>query len=223
MNKPSSKNAPASQRLLLVEDDPVHAQLMQQSLRQADARWHFMHCASGSEALDWIDQPRSALELAVVDMGLPDLGGVEVVRALRRRFGKAPILVVSSVSAERAVLEAIRAGADGYLLKDGDPAAIVRGVAQAMAGHNPISPALARYLFRLAGSPLARETGQFQLSAKELETLQHIGRGRSYTETAELMGVQLSTIQTHVRRLYRKLGVHSQTQAVAKARDSGLL
>lgn len=209
--------------LLVVEDDTTHAQLMLLAASALAPGWPVMHCATGSQALDWLAQPHVSVGLALVDLGLPDVGGLEVVRALRRRFALAPVLVVSSVSAERSVLEAIRQGASGYLLKDSDAPTLVQGMRDALAGHSPISPALARYLFRLAGSPQGREAPAMVLTGKELETLQHLGRGHSYADTARLMGVELSTVQTHVRNLYRKLGVHSQTQAVLKAQDSGLL
>lgn len=220
---PASRPAPTARRLLLVEDDDAHAQLLEEAAGLMQPAWQVIACASGSEALDFLERPKAAFELAVVDMGLPDLSGLEVVRALRRRFAVEPVLVISSISAERTVLEAIRAGANGYLLKDGDPHTMARGIEQVLAGNSPISPALARHLFKLAGSPQARQESSIRLTEKERETLQHIGRGHSYAETAEVMGVSVSTVQTHVRSLYRKLGAHSQTQAVAKARDSGLL
>lgn len=159
----------------------------------------------------------------MVDLGLPDIGGLDIVRAWRRRFPTRPLLVVSAIAAERAVLEAIRSGASGYLLKSGDCAHVSQAVEQVLQGHCPISPSLARYLFKLAGSPQPQARHAMQLTAKERETLQYFGRGHSYAETAELMGVSISTIQTHVRNLYRKLGAHSQTQAIVKARENGLI
>lgn len=146
-----------------------------------------------------------------------------MIRALRKRFSEQPVLVVSSIAAERSVLEAIRAGASGYMLKDGDAAVIAQGIRQVLEGNSPISPSLARHLFKLAGSPRVGQEEQMGLTHKELEALRHLGRGCSYAETASLMGVGVSTVQTHVRGLYRKLGAHSKTQAVVKARENGLI
>jgi ATP/maltotriose-dependent transcriptional regulator MalT len=91
-------------------------------------------------------------------------------------------------------------------------------------GEYPISPNLARHLFRLIGGP-ARQPGQADnpLSAREMGLLTHISNGLSYADCAERMEVALSTVQTHIRNLYRKLEVHSQLQAVKKARDQGLI
>lgn len=222
--RPPVMNALTIEPLLLVEDDPTQAQWMQETITLMEPNWRVLRCCTGSEALELIEKPAEVFGLAIVDMGLPDLGGLEVVRAWRRRFAQAPLLVVSAVSAERAVLEAIRAGASGYVLKDGDPLGLAQAIRQVLAGESPISPSLARFLFKLAGSPQASgNSAAISLTHKERETLQHIGRGHSYAETAQLMGVSVSTVQTHVRSLYRKLGAHSQMQAVVKARESGLI
>jgi len=92
-----------------------------------------------------------------------------------------------------------------------------------MRGNYPISPSLARVLFKLAGAPMAAAAQEFGLSPRELETLRLISRGHSYDEVASLMGVALSTVQSNIRNLYRKLDAHSQVQAVSKAREAGLL
>ena len=129
---------------------------------------------------------------------------------------------MSVISSERSVLAAIRAGARGYLLKDDNPQLITQSLAEALQGNYPISPSLARYLFRLAGG--SESPAEFtSLTPKELELLRHLSRGRSYGETAQEMGIAISTVQTHIRNLYRKLDVHSQVQAVTKAQDQGLI
>ena len=225
MNTPqrSQVHTPEPRRLFLVEDDPVHVRMAQMALKQLEAGWEIVHCICGADALAQIEQPRFDFGLAIIDMGLPDIAGLDVVRALRRRFPDVPVLVISFISAERTLLEAIRAGANGYLLKDGNPAGMAQGMRQALEGQSPISPALARHLFKLAGQPQSSGDPDIRLTDKEREVLQHIGRGNSYAQTASLMGVGLSTVQTHIRHLYRKLGAHSQTQAVLKARQSGLI
>lgn len=210
-------------RLLLVEDEPIHAQHLQEAVALLDPPWDVIHCATGSDALDQIEKLRHAFELAIVDLGLPDIGGLDIVRAWRKHFVHQPLLVVSAISAERTLLEAIRAGANGYLLKDGNIQATAHSIELVLQGDNPISPAIARYLFKLAGAPQSNSPSPIQLTARERETLHHIGQGHSYLETAELMGVRLCTIQSHVCNLYRKLGAHSQMQAVNKAKEHGLI
>jgi len=123
------------------------------------------------------------------------------------------------------VLGAIQAGANGYILKDESIEEITEGIAQVLNGVYPLSPRLARYLFKRLASPPAEQSGRLdiKLTPREQETLQHLSQGYRYEQVAERMGVTLSTVQSNVRSLYRKLNVHSQVQAIAKARDNNLL
>ena len=215
---------PPDFRVLMIEDDAVFEQMVAQAVARLGQPSLLRCCRSGAEALEVLDDPSARFDLVLADLGLPDMSGIEVIRAARRRFAEIPIMVVSGMSDERTVLAAIRAGARGYVLKDDSEVAIARAIDHVIQGNYPISPALARHLFRLVGAPAdAPADEQVRLSAKETETLQHIARGLSYAEAAQAMGVALSTVQSHIRNLYRKLEVHSQMQAVTKARDRGLI
>jgi DNA-binding NarL/FixJ family response regulator len=209
-------------RVLIVEDDPAFEQVLSEAAQKLGQVVELRSCESGFGALAAMDAPSGPLDLALIDLGLPDLSGIEVIRRIRDRHETLPILVVSVISAERSVLAAIRAGACGYILKDDSKAAMAQAMREALIGHYPISPALARYLFKLAGAR-DKPSDLAGLTRKELELLQLLARGNSYGESARSMGVTLATVQTHIRNLYRKLGVHSQVQAVTKAQDQGLI
>jgi len=206
----------------IVEDDPAFTELLSQAVRKLSPV-HVPVCfESGAAALAFADSGSHPVGLALVDLGLPDMSGVDVVRELRRRMPDVPILVVSVISSERSVLSAIRAGARGYILKDDPETSVLQAIQETLNGNYPISPALARYLFKLAGS----ETPSAEippLTPKELELLQHMAKGCSYIEAARRMSVSVSTVQTHIRNLYRKLDVHSQVQAVTKAQEQGII
>jgi two-component system nitrate/nitrite response regulator NarL len=215
--------APSPAReVLIVEDDPAFIRSLSNAVHKLPHHWVPRCFETARDALMYVQSDRGQLELALVDLGLPDMSGIEVVRELRSRFADIPILVVSVISAERSVLAAIRAGARGYILKDDPETSVLLAMQEALQGNYPISPALARYLFRLAGS----ETPSADIPAltpKELELLQHMAKGCSYTEAARRMHISVSTVQTHIRNLYRKLDVHSQVQAVTKAQDRGII
>ena len=146
--------------------------------------------------------------------------------AAHRRFKDAMILVISVVASEKSVIDAIRVGARGYIQKGDSSIAITQAIKDLLNGSFPISPSLARSLFKLAGSPIVvdnNEEVEFCLTAREIETLKIIGQGYSYTETASLMGIKLSTVQTNIRNIYRKLEVKKQSLAIGKARKAGLI
>lgn len=211
-------------RALLIEDDPVFAGAMGRAVRGLGEGWEAQLATTVAEGLQCVQAAGPGLQLALVDMHLPDGSGLAVIRALRAQWPQVPALVVSSLSSERDVVGAIAEGARGYLHKSEPVQAMTAGIQQVLQGHYPISPSLARYLFQQV-RPDATEAAltQTPLTPRETETLRCIAQGLSYNEAATRMGVSLSTVQSHIRSLYRKLEVRSQVQAVGKARECGLL
>ena len=207
---------------IIIEDDPTFDAVLRRAIGQLGPDWTVTSCRTASEALQHLETSTAAIDLGLVDIGLPDANGIDIIAHLRKRFPEIPILVVSVISAERSVLAAIRAGARGYVLKDDGESQIASALRQATQGNYPISPALARYLFKLAGAE-DRPADLAELTPKELELLRQLSRGHSYAAAANEMGIAVSTVQTHIRNLYRKLDVHSQVQAVTKAQERGLL
>lgn len=207
---------------LVVEDDPGFEGVLLDSVRHLGPEWGFESFRLARSAINYVELRKPTLDMALVDLGLPDGSGTDVIRQIRRHSRDVPILVVSVLAAEAAVLDAIKAGANGYVLKDDNALSIGSALKQVMAGIYPISPSLARYLFKLAQGP-APALLDSKLSEKELEVLRNISRGHSYANVAKIMGISLSTVQTHIRNLYRKLGANSGVQAVTKAKESGFL
>jgi two-component system nitrate/nitrite response regulator NarL len=214
-------------RLLLVEDNPLFAEQICGAIERMPQRWGVDRVSEGQKALDLLARSDYRFDLALVDLGLPDISGIEVIRACHRRLPEAPIVVISVMAAEPMVLKAIEAGARGYILKSESMSEITQGIAQVMDGLYPLSPSLARFLFRKLAGEQAREgsaaDADFKLTPRELETLRYLSQGLTYEGVADKMGVALSTIQWNVRNLYRKLNVRSQVQAISKARDHDLI
>jgi DNA-binding NarL/FixJ family response regulator len=206
---------------LIVEDDPTFEAAMRSAIANLGG-WEATCFRNASDGLRYLDSPDARVDLALIDIGLPDISGIEVVSRVRDKHPEVPIMVVSVISAERSVLAAIRAGAQGYVLKEDSATEIAEALRQTLQGNYPISPALARYLFKLAGAR-DRAADLAELTPKELELLKHLSRGRSYAEAGKEMEIAISTVQTHIRNLYRKLDVHSQVQAVTRAQDRGLI
>lgn len=224
MNSPDLPDFKLS-NVLVVEDNPLFARTLKQAIDHLGFRGQNYFCATGHEAHEAIASPLATIDLALVDLGLPDISGIEVIRSVHQRFPDIPIMVISVISSENSVIDAIRAGARGYILKGDSEAAIAQSIEQVAQGNYPISPSLARALFKLATPQrnAAPPKERFELTPREAETLQFIADGNTYEEVSQLMNISLATVQTHIRQLYRKLGVHSQMQAVKKARQHGLI
>jgi len=209
--------------VVLVEDDePTRARLARvidahPELRVAAA---FGSCAEARAFLE-----RETPEVLLTDLDLPDGSGVELLRLLRSRRSRTQCMVITVFGDERHVVEAIEAGALGYLLKDGSPDYVGRSILEMLGGGSPMSPPVARYLLnRLAGAAETSEgVAPDLLSAREREVLTYIVKGFSYGEIARLMELSSHTIATYVRRIYGKLEVHSRGEAVYEALATGLV
>jgi DNA-binding NarL/FixJ family response regulator len=196
---------------------------------------------TGRGALAELASGNRQVDVVVVDLGLPDLPGADVARKLSA-LEDPPEVVVLTAHGDRAMaLEALKAGATGYLLK-GTPNDLVQAVRVAAGGGSTIAPAIARYLLdevRVPGDgngASLRDFGRRQaylengdrnderpaLTRREREVLALLAKGSTYEDTARLLGISLGTVQSHVKSLYRKLEVSSKAEAAAEAVRRGL-
>ncbi|MBY8965629.1 MULTISPECIES: response regulator transcription factor [Pseudomonadota] len=164
-------------------------------------------------------------DLLLVDLGLPDGDGRCLIEAVR---GTSTACVVISVfDDEQHVLSAIQAGADGYLLKDAPFSEIPCALLAVLRGESPISGRVARYLvsrIQAAPTPPADRRSDVQkLTRRESDVLELLAKGFSYEEVGMALGMQTSTVGTHVKRIYRKLAVCSRGEAVFEALSLGLI
>lgn len=168
-------------------------------------------------------------DVMLVDLGLPDLDGVELIRHAARHHPACDVLVVTMFADDQHVMASIEAGAAGYLLKDASTERIAAAVLEVRAGGSPISPSIARRVlarFRVAPTPppvAAAPAENSPLSQRETEILRLIAKGFSFDTVGEVLGISPHTVVTHVKKVYRKLAVHSRGEAVYEAGQMGLL
>lgn len=211
----------------LVEDDPgMRARFERVIAAEPSLRLAF-GASTARELLDWFAD--NAVDVLLVDLGLPDCSGLDVIRRCRDLQPACAMMVLTIFGDEQNMLRAFEAGAGGYLLKDGTEADLAAHVQSLHAGGSPMSPIIARQLLvRWQGRspvPPAQEPlpAREALSPRESEVLALVSRGFTYAETAARMGILLSTVQSHVRNIYGKLDVHNKAEALFEARQLGLL
>lgn len=177
----------------------------------------------GESALAEID--RTGPDLVLMDIRMPGMDGLEATRRLMRRNDAPRVLILTTYDADANVVEAMRAGASGFLLKDVRKGQLVRAVHQAAAGDSVIDPAItARLIERLMGEqprPEA-EAALGLLSAREVEVLKLMAKGLTNAELADRLFVSESTVKTHVARILAKLELRDRVQAVIFAYEVGL-
>ena len=162
-------------------------------------------------------------DLALVDIELPGMSGLDGIRLLRQRYPKMLLLMLTVYDDDERIFEALCAGACGYLLKKTPPARLLESLREAVDGGAPISPDVARrviHIFRDIGPP---EKADCDLTPHEVRLLKLMVEGHSYKSAAGILHVTPHTVSFHLRRIYEKLEVHSKSEAVAKALKSRLV
>ncbi|MFZ1364554.1 MAG: response regulator transcription factor [Brachymonas denitrificans] len=230
LKSPSVDYLPAP--VLIVEDEPLmRAKLLHLLLELGYEENALVFVTRLAEARSWLAQNPAAL--ALVDLGLPDGNGLELIAEMRESDPALSILVVSSWSTEEIILQA---GATGYVLKERDDMEMALSIRSVLRGGAPIDPFIARRILHLlqATPPKAEKPSppptqehnpdhEETLTRRESGILQLVAEGLSNREIAERLFLSRHTIECHIKHIYRKLAVSGRTRAVYEARARGLL
>lgn len=216
-------------RIYLIEDDRTILLFLQRALLARPA-WRLLG-HSGSLAHAREHALASQANVFLVDLGLPDGRGEDLLRLLARQQPEAELLVFTVFGEESRLIGALEAGATGYVLKGCSPQELIEAIEQIREGGAPISPLLARLLLKQfravqgqqAPGPADAPDEMVWLSERETEVLKLVAHGYVNKEIAAKLGIAPATVSTHIKNLYRKLSVHSRVQVVRIAQERGLL
>lgn len=163
-------------------------------------------------------------QVLLMDIGLPGMSGIEGVRRVKQHLPELDVLMLTVYEENDLVLEALCAGASGYLVKSTPPARLLEAIAEARAGGSPMSSHIARQVVSLLrqSAPRPRDE-EGVLTPRERDVLNGLAAGNTYQTLAKSLGLSTDTVRFHIRNIYRKLHAHSQSEAVAKALRKGLL
>jgi DNA-binding NarL/FixJ family response regulator len=204
---------------LLLEDVPEARDWLARAVAASFPGIEVATAASLAEARAWVAS-HAAPDLALVDLGLPDGNGVDFIAELNHKAPQCVCVVASIFNDDQHIFPALRAGAQGYLLKDQGQEAITELLQGIIAGRPPLSPAVARKLlshFRVVPEPAIAS-----LTERETEVLRLIARGLTTAEVARLLHISVNTVPSYVKEIYRKLNVSSRAEAALSARNMGL-
>lgn len=170
---------------------------------------------SMEEALELIG--RDLPHVALTDIGLPGMSGIEGIAILKDRHPELAILMLSVYDDDDRIFDALCAGACGYLLKNTAPARLLASLEEAVIGGSPMSPEIARRVVALFREIRPPATADYQLTPHETRLLKLLVEGHNYKTAAQELKVSVNTISFHMRHIYEKLQVHSKSEAVSKA------
>ena len=211
-------------RVIVVDDHDLFRSGLRRLLEEEEGIEIVGDAGRGDEAVRLATELRP--DVVVMDVNMPGMSGVEATRRLLERSPRSSVLMLTVANEDSLVLDAIDAGASGYLLKDASLADIVRGIRAAAAGHALIAPAVAGNLlaqFRRRGPPETAPEAVSELSARELDVLRLVVAGCENSEIASRLHLSPSTIKHHVSSTLEKLGVDNRIQAAVMAVRLGIV
>ena len=204
---------PTPIRLLLIDD---HAVMRAGLANMLNANRDFKVVAGADDAVSGLALYRQHKpDVTLLDVSMPGMGGIECLRALRAEFPTARVLMLSSSDAEEDIVQALEAGACGYVSKSARPAELTTAIVDAHAGKRVVSAAIE--------SRIAEHASSTTLTAREIEVLHLLRKGMTNPDIGRILGITPRTAKAHVAAILEKLGAADRTEAVARAFERGLL
>jgi DNA-binding NarL/FixJ family response regulator len=207
-------------RLVVVDDHALFRRGLIGLLNEMEGFEVVGEAGNGRDSLRVVETTRP--DLVLLDINMPEMGGVEALREIRARNAGLPVLMLTISQDDDALLGAILAGANGYLLKNAEPETLWQVMLRVLAGESVLSPEVTGKVFD-ALRRMDAERGRSLLSSRELEVLVCMRRGLTTSEIATELFISENTVKTHSRHILEKLGARKRSEAVARAVDLNLV
>src|SRR5438094_5908235 len=205
-------DSPGAKRIVIVDDHPLFRKGLEQLIHSDGA---FAVCGEAGTAAEAMDVIRKLhTDMAIVDLSLPGANGIELIKNVRAEFPKLPILVLSMHDESLYAVRALRAGADGYVMKHEAMANVIQAIREVFNGHPYLSPAMAaQVITKFAHRQAEGETDAVErLSDRELEILELIGKGNEVRQIAQLLYLSPKTVETHRAHIKDKLDLKNSRE-----------
>ena len=181
---------------------------------------------NGSELLTKLEDNHN-VDLILMDIEMPVLNGIETTQMVKQKYPQIKIIMLTAFDNDEHIFNAIKAGADGYLLKEINPQELYKGIQETLSGGAAMNPSIALKTLKLLRNPIdidnLQDKEEISLSKREVEVLEQLSKGLSYTAIAENLFLSPSTVRKHIENSYKKLQVHSKIEAVQKAKRHNII
>lgn len=206
-------------KIAIAEDIPQLANALKEKVELAPEMKIKHMAANGNEIIECLEKDHN-IDVLFMDINMPDISGIDATERITQRWPHIKIVMSTVFSDEQNLFEAIMAGATGYLLKDEPPASIHKSIYEAIEGGAPMSKEIARKSLKLIRTSIPETqkniAEEYNLTAREVEILEHLSKGNSYENIADNLYISYGTVRKHVENCYRKLRVHNKLEAINK-------
>lgn len=213
-------------RIAIVEDNFFLARVIEEKLSFfPDLKLKFT-AVNGKDLLDKLKED-SVVDLILMDIEMPVMNGIEATDEVRKRYPQIKIVMLTVFDNDENIFNSIKAGADGYLLKDTEPQTLYNGILETLNGGAAMTPSIALKTLKLLRNPVDFQNPvpeeEVKLSAREIDVLEQLSKGLSYSVIAENLFLSPSTVRKHIENIYKKLQVHNKLEAIQKAERNKLI
>ncbi len=181
---------------------------------------------NGQEIVDKLEE-NHAVDLILMDIEMPIMNGIQATAEIKMRYPHIKIVMLTVFDNDENIFNAIKAGADGYLLKETKPDELHQGIVDTMNGGAAMNPSIAIKTLRLLRNPIvnidSEDKEKIKLTDRETEVLEQLSKGLSYSIIADNLFISSGTVRKHIENIYKKLQVHNKIEAIIKARDNNLI
>ncbi|MCB9226978.1 MAG: response regulator transcription factor [Chitinophagales bacterium] len=213
-------------KLAIVDDNVFLMKAIEEKLSFFEEFEVVMKKNNGKEFTDNIS-PIDEIDVVLMDIEMPIMNGIEATNLCKQKLPNTKIIMLTVFDNDENIFNAIKAGADGYLLKEVNPKDLYNGILETLNGGAAMNPSIAMKTLKLLRNPidfeLDKDAEDVILSSREIDVLEQLSKGLSYTVIADNLFLSPHTIRKHIENIYKKLQVHSKIEAVQKARRNNLI
>ncbi len=213
-------------RIAIVDDNTFLQKTIQDKLSffaDVEVRMKAIH---GQDIIEKLEKNHN-LDLIMMDIEMPKMNGIEATAIIKSKFPQIKIIMLTVFDNDENIFKAIKAGADGYFLKEVNPQELYNGIQETLSGGAGMTPSIALKTLKLLREPLVFDDSitkeEISLTSREIEVLEQLSKGLKYNAIAENLFLSSGTIRKHVENIYTKLQVHNKLEAIQKAKNNKLI
>lgn len=213
-------------KIAIADDNSFLIKTIQEKLSFFDDFTIKFTAVNGEDILEKLEQNHN-IDLILMDIEMPKMNGIEATYAIKQKFPQIKIIMLTVFDNDENIFKSIKAGADGYLLKEVNPKDLQQGIIDTLNGGATMTPSIALKTLKLFRNPIDFENvttqEDIQLTAREIEVLEQLSKGLKYHLIAENLFLSVGTIRKHIENIYAKLQVHNKLEAIQKAKNNNLI
>lgn len=213
-------------KLVIVDDNTFLMKSVLEKLSFFDDFKVQFTAMNGQDLIQKLDKNHN-VDLILMDIEMPKMNGIEATEQVKNRYPNIKIIMLTVFDNDENIFKSIKAGADGYLLKEVNPKDLQQGILETLNGGATMTPSIAMKTLKLFRNPMSFESvvdsETYNLTSREIEVLEQLSKGLKYNIIADNLFLSAGTIRKHVENIYTKLQVHNKLEAIQKARNNNLI